>query len=99
MPRARRHWGGICRLESRAAQSDPRLGETKTAVNAIVHTKTMGVVCPMSWHYGRRVPTKKEKKKKVRSGQCLLGNGEGSALPDQKRGEEDVAFAKPGGLN
>lgn len=53
----------------------------------------------MSWHYGRRVPTKKEKKKKVRSGQYLLGNGEGSALPDQKWGEEDVAFEKPGGLN
>lgn len=34
--------GGICPLNSRAAQSDPRLGETKAAVNAITETKTMG---------------------------------------------------------
>lgn len=33
--------GGICPLNSRAAQSDPRLGETKTAVNVITETKTM----------------------------------------------------------
>lgn len=77
--------GGICPLNSRDAQSDPRLGETKTAVNAITETKTMG--CYVQCHGIMGGGFWKKSEKQVRSGQYLLTNGDGSVLPDQNEGK------------
>lgn len=91
--------GGICRLESRAAQSDPRLGETKTAVNATIQTKTMGWYVQCHGITGGGFRQKKKKKKKSEKRTISAWKWGRVRAARSKWGEEDVAFEKPGGLN